>query len=99
MDDIKIQCHYCREFFFFGQLTKDHVVPKSKGGRDIVENIVPSCGTCNQAKGDNMPDCPCAFCKRAVDYFEQQFDGMAVVRKTWESPWNEWRKSERKDSA
>jgi len=84
VDAFKIQCHYCKKRFFFGELTKDHVVPKSKGGRDIVENVVPACGPCNQAKEDNMPVCVCDFCVNAVKFFEQQFEGIKVVRKVWE---------------
>lgn len=38
-----------------GQSTKlfvEHVVPSSKGGPDNIVNYVPSCGSCNSAKGD-----------------------------------------------
>lgn len=90
MDSIKIQCHYCHEFFYFGELTKDHVVPKSKGGRDIIENVVPACSVCNQAKGDVMPECGCAFCARAVEFYEKQFEGVAVIRKHWEHDGRAW---------
>jgi len=31
-------------------LTKDHVVPRAKGGGDGIENIVPSCMRCNLKK-------------------------------------------------
>ena len=33
-------------------LTADHLVPKSQGGTDTAENIVPCCEECNQAKKD-----------------------------------------------
>jgi hypothetical protein len=77
-------CHYCGELFFFGQLTKDHIVPKGLGGRDIVENVVPSCLACNQRKGDSWPECQCEFCVLAVTYFRNQFEGMKVVRKGYQ---------------
>lgn len=40
-------CHYCRTT---QALTVDHVVPVSKGGRDVVSNLVPACRTCNSQK-------------------------------------------------
>jgi hypothetical protein len=33
--------------------TRDHVIPSSKGGPDVIENIVASCRRCNSAK-DNL---------------------------------------------
>lgn len=35
-----------------GILTKDHLVPKCKGGSNDTTNIVYSCGPCNVKKGD-----------------------------------------------
>ena len=34
------------------QLTLDHVLPRSKGGRDEWENLVTACKRCNGEKGD-----------------------------------------------
>lgn len=36
-------------------ITSDHVIPRSRGGGDGVENRVPLCATCNMLKG-NDPD-------------------------------------------
>lgn len=33
-------------------MTKDHIVPKSKGGLDIVTNMQPMCERCNRKKGN-----------------------------------------------
>lgn len=35
-------------------LTRDHVHPVAKGGRDIWENVVTSCSTCNNKKADKL---------------------------------------------
>lgn len=37
-------------------LTVDHVVPLSKGGRNGIENVQPLCRACNLKKGDKMID-------------------------------------------
>lgn len=90
MDEFKIECHYCHFLFFYGELTKDHVVPQAKGGRDIVENVVPSCPECNTRKADFMPTCACAFCTNAVKMFEHQYDGKPVVRARYASLGKAW---------
>jgi 5-methylcytosine-specific restriction endonuclease McrA len=35
--------------------TIDHVLPRSRGGRDSWTNTVAACGGCNQRKGDRTP--------------------------------------------
>jgi 5-methylcytosine-specific restriction endonuclease McrA len=36
-------------------LTVDHVIPRSRGGESVWENIVASCATCNRRKGNRLP--------------------------------------------
>lgn len=43
-------CQYCAQQFPYEELTFDHVVPRRNGGRTTWENIVTSCGRCNQEK-------------------------------------------------
>jgi 5-methylcytosine-specific restriction endonuclease McrA len=45
-------CQYCGRT---SHLTVDHVMPRSRGGRSIWENIVTSCAPCNRRKGDRTP--------------------------------------------
>lgn len=47
------RCAYCGKKP--GQLTQDHVIPLSKGGGTIAENIVPACKSCNSKKRANLP--------------------------------------------
>jgi HNH endonuclease len=47
-------CAYCAKRFSFGDLTRDHVIPRSKGGRDIWTNVVTACGPCNHRKDDHL---------------------------------------------
>ena len=37
-------------------MTKDHIIPASKGGRDIVANMQTMCTDCNLKKGNHCPD-------------------------------------------
>ncbi len=41
-------CQYCGAR---GEMTFDHVIPRSRGGKTIWENVVAACGPCNLAKG------------------------------------------------
>lgn len=43
-------CHYCGEKKSPAELTMDHVVPLSRGGRSEKANLVPSCKDCNTKK-------------------------------------------------
>ncbi|MBU0629513.1 MAG: HNH endonuclease [Candidatus Margulisbacteria bacterium] len=43
-------CQYCGKKHV--TLTIDHVVPKSRGGRDAWDNVVVCCSVCNNRKGD-----------------------------------------------
>jgi 5-methylcytosine-specific restriction endonuclease McrA len=47
------RCQYCgREST---GMTVDHVIPRSKGGQSVWENIVASCAPCNRKKGNLTP--------------------------------------------
>lgn len=48
-------CQYCGDPYAADELTFDHVLPRSKGGRTSWENVVAACAPCNLAKGDRMP--------------------------------------------
>jgi hypothetical protein len=37
-------------------LTIDHIVPRSRGGRTTPENLCAACFDCNQRKGDRTPE-------------------------------------------
>lgn len=48
-------CLYCGRRHHRAALTRDHVQPVSKGGRDVWENVVTACVQCNSRKGDRTP--------------------------------------------
>ena len=47
------RCQYCRSN---DRLTIDHVIPKSRGGKDTWENLVAACVPCNNRKGSRTPE-------------------------------------------
>ncbi|WP_043319224.1 HNH endonuclease [Microbulbifer sp. HZ11] len=47
-------CLYCGNGFPIRELTRDHIHPVSKGGRDTWENVVTACRRCNQHKGNRL---------------------------------------------
>ncbi len=49
------RCQYCGVRPPQSQLTVDHVVPRSRGGRTNWENCVVACIRCNARKGDRPP--------------------------------------------
>lgn len=48
-------CLYCGREFGRHSLTRDHVLPISRGGRDVWENVVCACVHCNSRKGGRTP--------------------------------------------
>ena len=48
-------CYYCKERFSPKELTMDHIVPLSRGGRSTKNNIVPCCKSCNNKKKNLTP--------------------------------------------
>ncbi|MGO8750748.1 MAG: HNH endonuclease [Thermoguttaceae bacterium] len=49
------RCQYCGRRFPSGELSLDHVVPRSRGGETTWENIVCCCLGCNVRKGGRTP--------------------------------------------
>ncbi len=48
-------CQYCGDAFPAQELTFDHIVPRSRGGRTVWFNVVTACSTCNLRKGNRLP--------------------------------------------
>lgn len=47
-------CHYCGNRFPLKELTMDHIVPISKGGKTTKGNVVVCCKTCNTEKKSKL---------------------------------------------
>ncbi len=46
------RCRYC--FIACDDLTREHVVPIARGGRDEPSNVIPVCPRCNKSKNDRL---------------------------------------------
>ena len=49
-------CKYCHRTLVSGELTLDHVVPRSRAGESAWENLVACCHGCNNRKGNRTPE-------------------------------------------
>lgn len=45
-------CAYCG--YEDSVMTVDHILPRSRGGLDLLENLLPACRRCNYSRGNRM---------------------------------------------
>ena len=45
------RCAYCGWKLSDEDYTADHIIPRSRGGNNAIENLLPSCRSCNSSKG------------------------------------------------
>lgn len=50
-DECDCECAYCGIGLSVHEMTIEHVVPKSLGGTDVLDNLLPVCTDCNRARG------------------------------------------------
>jgi hypothetical protein len=49
-------CAYCGGHFAFDELTREHIIPVSRGGADSWMNCITACRGCNGRKGNRLPE-------------------------------------------
>lgn len=47
-----IECCHCTKDLRVNQFTLEHLLPRSKGGRYELDNLLPACGDCNSSRGN-----------------------------------------------
>jgi 5-methylcytosine-specific restriction endonuclease McrA len=52
----RFTCQYCQTGLPAPDLTFDHVIPRSRGGKTSWQNIVTACNRCNLRKGNRLPN-------------------------------------------
>ncbi|HUH38043.1 MAG TPA: HNH endonuclease [Spongiibacteraceae bacterium] len=72
------ECLYCGGSFEHWQLTRDHIKPRSRGGRDSWQNCVAACKRCNQHKGCQTPE-EARMELRAIPYRPNSAEYLALV--------------------
>ena len=52
----KYLCAYCGNTFTKSKLTRDHIMPTSRGGENTWMNVVACCSPCNKKKDNKTPE-------------------------------------------
>lgn len=52
----RYRCQYCGILVEAREITCDHVIPRSRGGKTTWDNVVAACYRCNLKKGDRLPE-------------------------------------------
>ncbi|HXD05532.1 MAG TPA: HNH endonuclease [Burkholderiaceae bacterium] len=52
----RLLCAYCGKQFRSDDLTREHIHPTSRGGRDTWMNCITACRSCNGHKGNRTPE-------------------------------------------
>ncbi len=63
----RFTCQYCGAAGATETLTFDHIIPKSRGGKTVWENVVTACEPCNLRKGGSARD-ECGIHPRVMPY-------------------------------
>lgn len=80
-------CQYCGDQPGKAELTIDHVLPRSRGGAHMWENVVTACSPCNRRKGGRTPAEAGMALRREPfrpRYIAVALLGHAEVREVWE---------------
>jgi len=86
-------CQYCDKRFVANDLTFDHVVPRSRGGRTTWENVVTACSVHNMQKGSRTPQEAGLRLRRrprAPSNWELQDHGRAFPPNYLHQSWNDY---------
>jgi 5-methylcytosine-specific restriction endonuclease McrA len=71
-------CLYCSNTYADADLTRDHVLPRSRGGADEWDNVVAACRRCNHFKSNRLLD-ECGMELIALPYVPNFAEYLALI--------------------
>ena len=71
-------CLYCGKHMADAELTRDHVMPVSRGGKDTWDNVVAACKRCNHFKGSRILE-ECGMELLALPYVPNFAEYLALI--------------------
>lgn len=71
-------CLYCGKRFRNGDLSRDHLIPMSRGGIDQWTNVVTACKRCNAYKGNRLLN-ECSLDLLALPYRPSHAEYLALT--------------------
>jgi 5-methylcytosine-specific restriction endonuclease McrA len=75
-------CAYCGGHFpNYNNLSRDHIIPKSKGGENTWMNVVTACKDCNAKKGHKLLK-ECGLELLYVPYVPNHYENMILQNRT-----------------
>lgn len=69
----RFTCQYCAQQRNTSELTFDHLIPRSRGGRTLWDNVTTACSACNLKKGSRLPH-ECGMHPRTYPYQPSSFE-------------------------
>jgi 5-methylcytosine-specific restriction endonuclease McrA len=87
----KYTCQYCGAKKAMDDLSYDHVLPKSRGGRTTWENIVTACSPCNLRKANRTPaEAGMRLTREPTQPVDQPVVMIAISRKSAPAAWRDY---------
>jgi 5-methylcytosine-specific restriction endonuclease McrA len=77
---ISVHCRWCGRELPKGEREIDHVIPFSRQGKHAMENLAPTCRSCNARKGNLMPDEYAAWLKSEEAAMYESYVGNLIAR-------------------
>jgi hypothetical protein len=81
-------CQYCGKTLSHKEITLDHVIPRSQGGKNNFTNCVVCCFPCNKLKGSRTPEQ--ADMKLFTKPVRPTPAMMSRIDKDWHEDWNSY---------